>query len=141
MNLIRIAILSFVLLELSNVLALYFAPGSKKANAVGVFAAWEQSKQYPEIHDFIQYLVYWVAGAKLIFLLLLTAIILFGNLEIQRMSLLALLIATSSFYWRLFPLIRKMDREGQIEPKNYSVVLGVMIFVFMAVFLAGFVAG
>lgn len=139
MTFVRIVILSFVLLEFSNVLALYFAPGSKKANSVGVFAAWEQSKQYPEIHDFVKYLVYWVAGAKLIFLLLLTAIILFGNMEIQRMSLLALMIATASFYWRLFPLIRKMDRNGQIEPKNYSVVLGIMIFVFIVVFLIAFV--
>ena len=141
MTFVRIVILSFILLEASNVLALYFAPGSKKANAVGVFAAWEQSKQYPEIHDFVKYLVYWVAGAKLIFLLLLTAIILFGNIEIQRMSLLALGIATASFYWRLFPLIRRMDRNGQIEPKNYSAVLGIMIFVFIIVFLAAFVIG
>ena len=63
-----IVILAFILLEFSNVLALYFAPGSKYANAVGVFSAWEKSKQDPEIHDFVRYLVNWVAGAKLIFL-------------------------------------------------------------------------
>ncbi len=67
----KIVIVVFILLELSNVLALYFAPGSKMANAVGVFSAWEKSKQDAEIHDFVKYLVYWVAGAKLIFLLLL----------------------------------------------------------------------
>ena len=131
----KIVILVFMLLELSNVLALYFAPGSKYANAVGVFTAWEKSKQYPEIHDFIQYLVYWVAGAKLIFLLLLAVIIVFADLDSQRMSLLALAIATLSFFWRLFPLIRKMDKAGQIEPKNYSTVLGMMIFVFIVVFI------
>ena len=64
MTLIKVVILLFILLELSNVLALYFAPGSKYANAVGVFTAWEKSKQYPEIHDFVKYLVYWVAGTK-----------------------------------------------------------------------------
>ena len=133
----KIVIIAFILLELSNVLALYFAPGSKKANAVGVFSAWEKSKQYPEIHDFIQYLVYWVAGAKLIFLLLLTVILLFGNLDIQRLSLLAVGLATLSFFWRLFPLIRKLDQSGQIEPRNYSRVLGVMILTMIVLFLLG----
>jgi hypothetical protein len=131
----KIVIFAFILLETSNVLALYFAPGSKRANAVGVFSAWEKSRQYPEIHDFIRYLVYWVAGAKLIFLFLLAGIALFGDRNLQRFSLLALAVATLSFFWRLFPLIRKLDRAGQIEPKNYSVVLGVMIFALILLFL------
>lgn len=131
----KIVILVFMLLELSNVFALYFVPGSKYANAVGVFTAWEKSKQYPEIHDFIKYLVYWVAGAKLIFLLLLAVILILTDFDSQRMSLLALAIATASFYWKLFPLIRKMDKAGQIEPKNYSMILGIMIMIFIAVFV------
>ena len=134
---VKIILLAFILLETSNVLALYFAPGSKRANAVGVFSAWEKSRQYPEIHAFIRYLVYWVAGAKLIFLLLLVVIILFGDATLQRFSLLALAIGTLSFYWRLFPLIRSMDRDGQIEPRNYSTQLGVMIFGLIILFLAG----
>jgi hypothetical protein len=131
----KIVILVFMLLELSNVFALYFAPGSKNANAVGVFTAWEKSKQYPEIHDFIRYLVYWVAGAKLIFLFLLAVIVVFSDFDSLRLSLIALSVATASFFWKLFPLIRKMDEAGQIKPKNYSIVLGVMIFLFVAVFL------
>jgi len=134
MTFIKVVILLFILLEASNVLALYFAPGSKYANAVGVFTAWEKSKQYPEIHDFVKYLVYWVAGSKLIFFLLLAVIIIYADSNTQQMSLIALIIATLSFYWRLFPLIKKMDRNGQVEPKNYSIVLGIMIFVFIAVF-------
>ncbi len=129
-----IVIVAFILLEFSNVLAMYFAPGSKHANAVGVFSAWEKSKQDPEIHDFVRYLVYWVAGSKLIFLFLLGMIALFGDSDLQQMSLIALCIATISFYWRLFPLIRKLDRNGQINPKNYSITLGVMISVFIVVF-------
>ena len=136
--LIKIVILVFILLELSNVLALYFAPGSRYANAVGVFSAWEKSRQYPEIHEFIQYLVNWVAGAKLIFLLLLAVIVWSADANTQRLSLLALGMATLSFYWRLFPLIKKMDQQGQIVPKNYSVVLGIMIFFFVAVFFIAF---
>ena len=135
MTLIKIIILIFISLELANVTALYFAPGSKMANAIGIFTAWEKSKQYPEIHDFVKYLVNWVAGAKLIFLLLLAVIVIYADLETQRMSLIALAIATASFYWRLFPLIKKMDKKGEINPKNYSIVLGIMIFVFIAVFL------
>ena len=108
--LVKIAVVAFILLELSNVLALYFAPGSKYANAIGVFRAWEKSKQYPEIHDLVRYLVNWVAGAKLIFLFLLAIIIFFADMDTQRMSLLALALATTSFYWRLFPLIRKLDQ-------------------------------
>lgn len=131
---VKIVILGFIFLEASNVLALYFKPGSKKANAVGVFTAWETSKQYPEIHDFIKYLVNWVAGTKLIFLFLLGVIVFFGNFELQQLSLIALGVATLTFYWRLFPLIRKMDRDDQIRPKNYSIVLGVMIFTFVVLF-------
>lgn len=131
----KIVILAFMVLEFSNILALYFAPGSKYANAVGVFSAWEKSKQDPEIHDFVRYLVYWVAGAKLIFLFLLGGIILFGSSDLQRVSLVALSLATLSFYWRLFPLIRKLDQNGQIKPDNYSIVLGAMIAVLIVVFV------
>ncbi|MBE0408827.1 MAG: hypothetical protein IBX69_03750 [Anaerolineales bacterium] len=130
----KIVILAFIVLEFSNILALYFAPGSKYANAVGIFRAWEKSKEDPEIHDFVRYLVYWVAGAKLIFLFLLGVITLFGSSDLQRMSLVALSLATLSFYWRLFPLIRKLDQNGQIKPKNYSIVIGVMIAVFILFF-------
>lgn len=134
---VKIVLFAFIFLETANVFALYFAPGSKRANAVGVFSAWEKSKQIPEIHDFIKYLVYWVAGAKLIFLLLLVTIVFFGEITLQRYSLLALAMGTVSFYWRLFPLIRSMDRHGQIEPPNYSTRLGWMILGLILLFLAG----
>jgi len=134
MTFAKIVVFVFMSLELSNVLTLYFSPGSKYANAVGVFSAWEKSKQYPEIHDFVRYLVYWVAGVKLLFLLLLAVIVMFTDLDSQRMSLLVLSIATASFFWRLFPLIRKMDKKGQIEPRNYSIFLGAMIFILIVFF-------
>jgi len=135
MTFAKIVILVFMVLELSNVLALYFFPGSKYANAVGVFSAWERSMQYPEIHQFIRYLVNWVAGVKIMFLLLLAVILIFADINTQRMSLLALALATITFFWRLFPLIRKMDKDGQIKPKNYSIILGMMISTFVLVFV------
>lgn len=137
MTITEIIIIVFVFLELSNVVMLYFAPGSKNANAVGVFASWEKSKQYPDIHKFVKYLVYWLAGTKLIFIFLLIEILFFGERKLQQYSLIALAIATLSFYWRLFPLIRNMDQRGEISPKNYSVILGIMIFVFIIAFLIG----
>ena len=137
MTIAEIIILAFIFLELSNVVMLYFAPGSKKANAVGVFDSWEKSKKYPEIHEFVKYLVCWVAGSKLIFIFLLIGIIIFGEREIQQFGLIALAVATLSFYWRLFPLIRKMDMRGEISPKNYSMILGIMICVFIISFLIG----
>jgi hypothetical protein len=132
---VQFVIVAFMLLEFLNVLALYFAPGSKYANAVGVFTAWEQSKRYPEIHAFVRYLVYWVAGVKLIFLALLGVIVLFADAEVQRLSLLALALTTALFYWRLFPLMRRMARNGEIEPGNYATFLGVMILAFVVAFV------
>jgi len=133
--LVKIVVLVFILIELSNVLALYFFPGSKKANAVGVFSAWEESKLHPQIHTFIKYLVNWVAGVKLIVLFLLGTLLLYGDDNVQRMSLIAMAIATLSFYWALLPLIRKMDVDGQIRPRNYSIFLGIMITSIILLFI------
>ncbi len=139
MNLLLVVAIVFVLMELSNVLVMYFKPGSTKANSVGVFIAWEESKQYPEIHDFVKYLVNWVAGTKLIFLSLLTVIIIFGDPVIQFYGILALVISISTFYWRLYPLIRKMDREDQVTPKNYSRIVAAMILVMIIMFSASLI--
>jgi len=75
MNAVAVVTIAFLLMEASNVLTLYFFPGSKIANGVGVFKAWEKSKQDPEVHDLVRYLVNWVAGTKLIFILLLIVIL------------------------------------------------------------------
>jgi len=79
MKIITIVTIGFLVLEAANVVALYFFPGSKYANGVGVFKAWEKSKSDPEIHNFVKYLVNWVAGTKLIFILLLIVILYMGD--------------------------------------------------------------
>jgi len=140
MDIIAIAIIGFILLEATNVVALYFFPGSKYANSVGVFKAWEKSKQDPEIHAFVRYLVYWVAGTKLIFILLLIVILFMADEQALILTGAALVVSIGSFFWRLFPLIRKMERDDQIEPKRYSVVLGWMILAFIMVFLTAIVS-
>ncbi len=135
MNIITIVIIGFLVLEATNVATLYFFPESKYANGVGVFKAWEKSKSDPEIHNFVKYLVNWVAGTKLIFILLLIVILYEADNQTLTFTGIALVISIASFFWRLFPLIRKMDREGQINPKNYSASLGWMILGFILIFL------
>lgn len=138
MTFIKVVIIGFILLEAMNVVALYFFPDSKLANSIGVFKAWEKSKSDPQIHSFVQYLVNWVAGSKLIFLLLLIVILFTGNEQTLLLTGAVMAVAIASFFWRLFPLIRKMDREDQIDPRNYSAVLGWMIAAFVLIFLAAF---
>jgi hypothetical protein len=106
-------------------------------NAVGVFEAWEKSKNDPEVHDMVRYLVYWVAGTKLIFIFLITVVLIFGDFLTQNMAIIALIISIATFYWKLFPLIRKMDKNDQISPKGYSTVLGIMISVMIIALIVG----
>jgi hypothetical protein len=135
MTFIKIVTITFLILEMTNVITLYFFPGSKYANGVGIFIAWEKSKEYPEIHQFIQYLVNWVAGTKLIFILLLIVILYIAEGQELVIMGIAMAISISSFFWRLFPLIRKMDKKDQIEPKNYSKILAGMILIMVLFFI------
>jgi hypothetical protein len=128
MNLLVIVIIGFLLMEATNVAALYFFPDSKLANSVGVFKAYEKSKADPEVHNLVKYLVNWVAGTKLIFIALLVVILLSADEQTLLLTGIALVLSIAVFFWRLFPLVRKMDRENQLDPKKYSSVLGWMIF-------------
>lgn len=131
----KIIILIFILLESANVLALYFFPESRYANSVGVFHAWEKSKADPGMHRFARYMVNWVAGTKLIFLLLLVVILLTGNEQTLRLTSAAMALAIASFFGRLFPLVRQMGREHEITPTNYDRMLGWMIGAMVAAFI------
>jgi hypothetical protein len=135
MNPISIVLIVFLILEATNVIALYISPDSKYANSIGVFKVWEKSKSDPEIHSFVKYLVNWVAGTKLIFIMLLIVILYTADDQILTFTGIALVISIASFFYRLFPLIRKMDRDGQIAPKNYSTALGVMILTIILSFI------
>ena len=135
MNLPVIVISAFIILEFSNVLVLYFKPDFKMANSVGVFKAWEKSKSDPEIYEFAKYMVNWVAGTKLIFLFLLVVIITTTDQSTINLTLLALILSILTFFWRLYPLIRNMDKNSQIDPKNYSTYLFLMILFMIIVFL------
>ena len=139
MSLLTIITIAFMVLEFSNVLALYGKPDFKYANAVGMFKAWDMSKEDPDMHDFVKYLVNWVAGTKLIFIFLLAVILIFGDDKTQTYAMLALILSILTFYWKLYPLIKKMDKNNQIDPKNYSKTLGLMILAFVLTISAAFI--
>ncbi len=134
MNILQIGILIFVTIETLNILILYFMPDSKIGNGVGVFNALEESKKQVEISPFVGYLINWVAGTKLIFVLVGIVIVIFGNVETQLYTVIAFIISILSFYWRLFPTIKALDKQGQISPKGYSKTLNIMIISFLVMF-------
>ena len=134
MTILSGAIVIFLLLECLNVWTLYFNPGSQIGNGLGVFDAWERSKADAEMHQFIRYLVFWVAGAKLIFIALLIVILFTANERTQLLTVVAMIASISSFFWRLYPIIKSLDANGQIRPSGYSRTLAMMIAGFIALF-------
>jgi hypothetical protein len=133
----KIVILLFILLESANVAALYFFPGSRYANGLGVFHAWEKVQADPETGRFARYMANWVAGTKLIFLFLLAVIALTGDQETLRLTSGVMALAIAAFFWRMYPLARQMGRAGELTPANYDRVLGGMIAALVAAFLLG----
>ena len=140
MDAISIVLMLFAVLELSNVLVLYLAPGSKRGNSVGFFNAYEKSKTDSEIHALVTYLINWVAGTKLIFIVLLIGIIITGNASTKVFSTIALIFSIMTFFSRLYPGIKRMDEEGQITPQGYSRTLAIMIAAFLVVFCIALVS-
>jgi hypothetical protein len=128
-------------MEFANVMALYFNPDTKQFNGMGVFKAWHNIKDDEQYGDLARYLVNWVAGAKLIFLALLIVILCFGSHQVKVMSCAVMILSIASFFWRLFPLIKKIDLEGMIDPQNYHKTLAIMIASIMGLFLTAFIIG
>ena len=79
MMVLSMAMIAFGVLEILNVLMLYFTPETKMGNGVGVFNAYEKSKADPEVHALVRYLINWVAGTKLIFIALLAVVVVVGK--------------------------------------------------------------
>ena len=131
---------AFLLLESANVAALYAAPGSRRFNAVGVFVAWETSAADRDLHDLIRYLVFWVAGTKVILIALWLVILLVGDATTQMWASIVMVPTIATFYWRLFPIIGRLDADGLIRPAGYSRLLGWMIAAFLAAFVVAIIA-
>jgi hypothetical protein len=135
MNWIKIVITLFIFLETGNILMLYFLPDFNMGNGMGAFKDWERSKEDPAFHDLASYLVNWVAGTKLIFIGLLIVLLFTADQSTLVIVAGVMAVSISVFYWRMFPMIRKMDRENRIEPAGYSKTLGWMISIFIIFFL------
>ena len=134
MNILSIVIVIFLVLETLNVLTLYFAPGTSRGNGLGVFNAYEKSKEDEEVHALIKYLINWVAGTKIIFIALLIVILITGDNTTRLFCVIALILTILTYFWRLHPAIRAMDSQAQITPKGYSKTLSIMIISFMSIF-------
>ena len=135
MNALQIGISIFVFIEFLNIMILYSDPSSKMGNGVGVFNDYFDLKENKEVNDFIGYLINWVAGAKLIFIMIGIVVVIFGNYNTQLFTVVALIISILSFYWRLFPTIKKLDKAGKISPTGYYKTLHYMILSFVVGFI------
>lgn len=133
MDILSIAILIFIVMESANVAILYFWPGSRLGNGVGVFNAFHNSEN-EEQRLFASYLVNWVAGVKLIFIFLLAVILVTGTETVRIGAVVTMILSIATYFWRLHPTIQKLDAMGCITPKGYSKALGWMIAGFMIMF-------
>ncbi len=133
---LNVAIVIFIILETLNVFVLYKAPLSRIGNGVGVFNRLNEL-QYENDEParlLLKYFANWIAGVKIIFILLLLVILIFGNELIKTYACFTMLISIATYFWKLHPIISKLDEMGQITPKGYSKTLSMMIFGFLAMF-------
>lgn len=100
-----------------------------------MFDQWEESKKDENTHLFIRYLTYWVAGTKLIFVVILLVILFTGSETTKIFGVGAMILSIATYYWKLHPIIKQLDHNKQITPKGYSKTLGYMIASFMSMFI------
>jgi len=134
MDILTIVLVAFCVLETLNVVLLYRMPGSTRGNAVGIFKAYPKTQEDPEIGAFVTYLINWVAGTKLIFIVLIIGIVITGSNEAKVYSVIALIFSIMTFFSRLYPGLKRMDKANQICPHGYSQTLAKMIGGFVLVF-------
>ena len=134
MNILDIAIITFVIMESSNVIILYFFPDSKLGNGVAVFNGWFRAKEDEANELFAKYMTNWVAGVKLIFIVLLLVILFTGSNLTKLLAVFVMILSIATYYFRLNPIIKKLDSIDEITPKGYSKTLFWMITGFMSMF-------
>lgn len=121
-------------MELGNVLILYFMPDLKLGNGVAVFDSQNEVKEDKVLNLFSHYMAYWVAGVKLIFIFLLIVVLLTGTETTRVWAVVAIILSIATYFWRLHPIIKELDKMGKITPKGYSKTLGLMITEFLIMF-------
>lgn len=134
MNILQIAILIFCIMEFANVCILYFASEFKMGNGVAVFDSWQDAKESESMELFTRYMAYWVAGVKLIFIVLLLVVLFTGTETTQIWAVISMILSIATYFWKLHPIIKKLDEMGKVSPKGYSKTLGRMIAGFLVMF-------
>jgi hypothetical protein len=139
MNILQIVIAVFLVLETLNIIVLYKKPMMKQGNGVGIFKVIEDIDQQDRVFQLIKYLTTWIANAKLIFVALGVVVIIFGDEVVQFHAALALVFSILMFYITLYPILKKLDMEGEIIPVGYSKTLAYTILSFVLTFIFGIV--
>lgn len=134
MDILSIAIIIFCIMETGNVMILYFMPDSRLGNGVAVFDSWHEAKKDSAMDLFAHYMAYWVAGVKLIFIFLLMVVLFTGTQQTKIWAVAAMILSIATYFWKLHPIIVKLDAMGKITPKGYSRTLGLMIAGFLIMF-------
>lgn len=134
---LKIVMFGFVLLEISNAYVLFFFPESSKVHGMGMFPAWQKAKEDPNIHNLLRYFTFWVAGSKLIMSALMVIILVWGGDKLLVITSFALVISMLPFYFGLFPTMKKIDENGQVEPSGFSYQLAFTITALILSFLIG----
>ena len=129
-----IAIIIFLVLELSNVIIMYFKPDFKYGNSMRAFKEWDRSKEDEKRHLYGKYMVRWVANCKLIFIVLLIVVLCIGSEMVKVYAVGATILSIGIYFITLHPIIAKLDKLGEIYPKGYSKILAGMIASFMIMF-------
>jgi len=101
---------------------------------VAIFNHWENAKMDEISHMFALYMINWVAGTKLIFILLLLVILFTADESTKFFAIAVLGVSIASYYWRLHPIIKKLDQKGEITPRGYAKTLGMTIAIFLIMF-------
>ncbi|MGL5383362.1 MAG: hypothetical protein ACRDCC_07755 [Culicoidibacterales bacterium] len=134
MNWLSLSILIFCLMEFGNVCILYFWPNHRLGNGVAFFDSWEEAKSDEMMEMFVHYLMYWVAGVKLIFIFLLLVVLVTGSDLTKFFAVIAMILSIATYFWKLHPIISRLDQAGKITPQGYSLKLGKMIKGFLVMF-------
>lgn len=127
MSALQICLLVFAGIETLSVLELYFLQDRCMFNGAAMFSGWEISKEVPEVHGMVRYLVNWVAGMKLIVVSLLVVLALTAPTLTLLYVGITLALTVGAFFWRMFPLAHKFDTYGFINPKGRAKTMGLMV--------------
>lgn len=118
MDILSIAIIIFCIMETGNVMILYFMPDSRLGNGVAVFDSWHEAKENNAMDLFAHYMAYRVAGVKLIFIFLLMVVLFTGTQLTKIWAVAAMILSIATYFWKLHPIIVKLDAMGKITPKG-----------------------